>query len=432
MKQAFLKPRESSIFEAPNHAKKGSMIRHQVYFDTLGSMQEDSASWRAVFAGLSVLRFVDSYADAGASIDPANWAQLHSVRAAIEAVSDGNPVRSVLTSVVEEATKRAIIDETVCASLLAYGRALDYEASWGLATDVFSTVAKLARPEKNPKFAVEANIAVGGAARLNGDWETSARAYSQAAYIADTMGDRQGVLTVQVGIANTYMARGNLPQAQSIIDDVIVQARSQGFADIEGMALHSRSAIAQRRGDKAETVSLAYEALALTKRPSERDRVLADLAAGFAEMGMRDAARDANMLLSATAQTQWVRWQATVNLLELASQDGMEQAFDAYAAQLRTAALGPMLRSYFLLFLGEGLERFGRYEASDQILTEAVDYATANQIFAVSFKAEDALASVRSRIPRKTAAPMFDQVPQEILAAAHAISELRKAALSPV
>jgi tetratricopeptide (TPR) repeat protein len=407
------------------------MIRHQAYFDTLGSMQEDSASWCAVFAGLSVLRLVDAYTDNGSSIDPANWAQLHSVRTAIEGVSEGDTVRGVLTTVLEEVTKRRAIDETVCRSLLAYGRALDYEAAWGLATDVFSTVAKVTRPERNAKLAVEANIAVGGAARLNGDWETSARAYSQAAYIADTLGDRQGVLTVQVGIANTYLAKGNLPQAQSILDDVIVQARTWEFTEVEGMALHSRSAIAQLRGEKAEAVKLAYEALALTNRLSERDRVLADLAVGFSEIGMRDAARDTHLVLTATAQTQWVRWQAAVNLLELASQDGMEEAFDAYAAQLRRAALGPLLRSHFLLFLGEGLERFGRYEAAEQALTEAVDYAVANQIFKVSFKAEEALAAVRSRNARKTAVPVFTPVPQEVLAAAHAISELRKAVLIP-
>src|SRR5882762_4660895 len=186
MKQAFLISTHSDILEEQNTPKirpKSPMIRHQVYFDTLGTMKEDSASWRSVFAGLSVLRLVDSYADSGASIDPANWAQLHSVRSAIQDVNEGDPVRGVLSTVLHEATKRLIIDDTVCAALIAYGRALDFEASWGLATDVFSTVAKLTRPEKNPKLAVEAHIAVGGAARLNGDWETSARAYSQAAFI---------------------------------------------------------------------------------------------------------------------------------------------------------------------------------------------------------------------------------------------------------
>ncbi|HMF99836.1 MAG TPA: hypothetical protein VK560_01180, partial [Gemmatimonadaceae bacterium] len=91
-------------------------------------MKEDSASWRVTFAGLSVLRLVDTMVDTGSSIDPAGWAQLHSVRSAIEAVSEGDPIRGVLTTVFEEATKRGSIDDTVCASLLAYGRSLDYEA----------------------------------------------------------------------------------------------------------------------------------------------------------------------------------------------------------------------------------------------------------------------------------------------------------------
>ena len=256
------------------------MIRHQVYFDTLGSMKEDSASWRSVFAGLSVLRLVDSYGEPGSPITPAGWAQLHSVRTAIEEMSEGSVIRGVLTAVLDELIKRNAVDETVCESLLAYGRALDYEATWGLATDVFSTVAKLAKPEKNAHLAVAAHVAVGGAARRSGDWETSARAYSQAAYIADTLGDRPGVLTVQVGIANTYLAKGNFPQAQSILDDVIVQARDQALPEVQGMALHSRGVLAGRRGEYAEGLKLAYDALSLTSKPAEigrascRERVL--------------------------------------------------------------------------------------------------------------------------------------------------------------
>src|SRR5690242_2786916 len=292
------------------------MIRHQVFFDTLGTLREDSASWRTVFAGLSVLRLVDSYTDNSASVDPANWAQLHSVRSSVEEVSAGDPIRGVLTTVLEETIARGTIDEVVCRSLLGYGRALDYDANWGLATDVYQTVAKISRPERNAKLAVDANVAVGGAARRNGDWETSARAYSQAAYIADTMGDRQGVLTVQVGIANTYMAKGNLPQAQSILDDVIVQSGDERMDEVQAAALHSRASLAQRRGEKADAVRLAHEALELTRTPALRDTVLEDLAVAFSEIGLRDAARDSHLILANTAQLRWVRWQATVNLME--------------------------------------------------------------------------------------------------------------------
>ena len=407
------------------------MIRHQVYFDTLGSMKEDSASWRVTFAGLSLLRLVDTMVDTGSAIDPAGWAQLHSVRSAIEAVSEGDPIRGVLTTVFEEATKRGAIDDTVCASLLAYGRSLDYEASWGLATDVFSTVAKLARPEKNARLAIDAHVAVGGSARRNGDWDTSARAYSQAAYIADTLGDKPGVLTVQVGIANTYIAKGNLPQAETILDDVIVQARDQAFPEIQGMALHSRAAVAQRRGQSAEGLKLAHEALQLTRRPTERDLVLEDIAGLFTELGLHDPARDAHMILAATAQTKFVRWTATLNLMELASLDGMEDAFDAYAKELADAPLGLWVRSHYLLFLGEGLARFGRVDAAEKILREAGAFAEANQVHQVVFKAQNVLSGVRST-PRPAgpfAAPT-QWTPEEIAPVIATISELRKAAVA--
>src|ERR1700730_2699658 len=93
-------------------ATKGPMIRHQVYFDTLGSMREDSASWRSVFAGLSVLRLVDSYNPTGPTSPQANWAQLHAVRTAIEEMSEGDPVRGVLTCALEEITTRSKVDDT--------------------------------------------------------------------------------------------------------------------------------------------------------------------------------------------------------------------------------------------------------------------------------------------------------------------------------
>jgi tetratricopeptide (TPR) repeat protein len=406
------------------------MIRHQVYFDTLGSMREDSASWRSVFAGLSVLRLIDSYTETGASIDPASWAQLHSVRTAIEDVNAGDPVRSVLATVLDEATKRATIDDVVCASLLAYGRALDYEASWGLATDVFATVAKIARPEKNPRLAIDANVAIGGAARRNGDWETSARAYSQAAYIADTVGDRQGILTVQVGIANTYMAKGNLPQAQTILDDVIVQSGDERMDEVRATALHSRAALAQRQGEYSEGLKLAHEALTLTKKASERDLVLEDIAAIFTDLGLRDSARDTHLVLAATAQSKLTRGTATINLMELASLDGMPEAFDGYAQELAAAQLGPWLRAHYLLFLGEGMGRLGRGEAAEEALQEAIAFADANQIHQVSFRAQSAMSAARQAKPAKQFAPPPSWVPEDVGGVVRAISELRKAAVA--
>jgi tetratricopeptide (TPR) repeat protein len=407
------------------------MIRHQIYFDTLGSMKEDSDSWRSAFAGLSVLRLVDAYADAGSPGHAPGWEQLHAVRTAIQAVNEGDTIRGVLTAVLDETTKRGAIDDTVCASLLSYGRSLDYEASWGLATEVFATVARLVRPERNARLAVEANVAIGGAARRNGDWDTSARAYSQAAYIADTLGDKPGVLTVQVGIANTYLAKGNLPQAETILDDVIVQARDQNLPEIQGKALHSRASVAHRRGQHTEGLKLAHEALHLIQKPADRDIVLEDIAVLFSELGLRDSARDTHMILTATGQTRLLRWTATVNLMELASLEGMEEAFDAYAKELADAPMGCWVRSHYLLFLGEGMARFGRTDAAENALREAISFAEENQVHNVVFQAESALAAIRST-PRP-AGPYVAPTQwtmDEIAPVVATISELRKAAVA--
>jgi tetratricopeptide (TPR) repeat protein len=346
-------------------------------------------------------------------------------------MSEGDPMRGVLTAVLEEVTSRGVVDDVVFTTLLAYGRSLDYDASWSLASDVFSTVVKLVKPERNARLAVEANVALGGAARRSGDWDTSARAYSQAAYIADTLGDRPGVLTVQIGIANTYLAKGNLPQAQTILDDVLVQARDHDLPAIQGDALHARAALLFRQGNPADGLTVAHEALGVITSSRSRDFVLEDIAAMFTELGLRDAARDAHLLLASTAESKLVRWSAALNLMELASLDGMEEAFDGYAHELAKAPTGPWVRSHYLLFLGEGFQRFGRQDAAIEALQEAVSFAQENQIHQIVFKAEAALVSIRSN-PRAqpTFAPTPTWIPEDVNVVARAISDLRRTAVA--
>ncbi|HEU4748140.1 MAG TPA: hypothetical protein VFS56_06530, partial [Gemmatimonadaceae bacterium] len=91
--------------------------------------------------------------------------------------------------------------------------------------------------------------------------------------------------------------------------------------------------------------------------------------------------------------------------------------------------MGPWLKSHYLLFLGEGLERFNRFDAARAAFEETIEFAAANQIHAVTFKAESALVALRGTRRVPTAAPVSFELPQGVLAAAHAISELRKAAL---
>jgi hypothetical protein len=176
---------------------------------------------------------------------------------------------------------------------------------------------------------------------------------------------------------------------------------------------------------------LAYQALGYTRKPVQRDEVLQDIGALFTSLGRRDAARDANLILANTAQIKIVRWGASVNLMELASLDGNELAFDAYARELAREPLNAWIRSHYLLFLGEGWARFERYDAAEDALREASAFADANQIHQVAFQAQSALDTVRS-VPTGSRALTTPTpwVSEEVDLVIRGISELRKATVA--
>jgi tetratricopeptide (TPR) repeat protein len=407
------------------------MVKHLAYFDALGSLTEQSPAWQSVLAGLATLRLADATLEKTPAAS-ADWASVYRARRTASAMREGNPVRAALLHVVETIGLGTSVVE-VANGLLSYARALDFEGSWPLAMDVFTTVAESVGPELDPHIAIEANIGLGGMARRTGDWHTSAQAYAHAAHIAQTIGDTAHVLTVEIGQANTALTRGNLPAAESILENVIGEARARNLGDVLGLALHSRSSVAHARREYADAVRLAHESLDFTTNASARDVVLSDLAAAFGGLGMHDSARDGYLVVAATSQYQWVRWQATLNLMELASLDGMEQAFEQYAAELKDAALDPRLRAYFLLYLGAGAGRFGRLESAESALNEAIRYASDHQISQVAHEATIALAELRkdvARIARTRSNNAFEvELPADVQNVASALGLLREAAV---
>ena len=274
------------------------MVRHLAYFEVLETLDDSSAEWTPTLAGLAVLDLVDAAREDGSIIDR-DWAGLRAAADCVAALRDGSAIKRPLTCVLDEL--RGEQSWTVInANLFAYGRALDFDGSWKLAVDVFGTVSEIARAERQPEVAVEATTALGGAARRSGDWDKSAEGYAEAGHLAEILGDRQSGLTVRVGTANTQIARGNLPGAQLILDEVIEEATASGLDGVAALALHASASVAHLKGNFAETVNLAYKALGKTTNPTVRDQLTADIAAAFSEMGMRDAARDAPLLCHET------------------------------------------------------------------------------------------------------------------------------------
>jgi tetratricopeptide (TPR) repeat protein len=392
------------------------MIQHQAFFEALGSMDDRSAEWKAVLAGLSVMRLIERALGGTDPID-VTASDVQATRLAVEAVGNGDPARAILLRVLDHLDRPFQLSKELGWDLVAYGRALDLAGKWPLAADVFDTVARVFPENIHPRTVIEASTLLGAAARSSGDWNASDRAYTRAEHLAARIGDRGLFLTTQVGLANSQIIRGNLPAAEEELDKVIEDATDEGIEPVLQIALHGRATVAHYRGDFQKAIHLAYRSMELTTNPSARERLLADIAAAYAELGMRDVARKAYSIVAITSPHQWVRWQSVLNMMELAILERDESGYDELSRQIEGAALDPRLQAYALYYRALGARVFGRPEAESDF-DAAQAYAESNKLNQLAFQIETA----RKEIP---APPPSAMPSDDLLEIAEMIEHLR-------
>lgn len=401
-------------------------LRHVAFFEALAGMDETRAEWRATSAGLVVLRLFDAWLDEGPAVVAADAWGLRAVRESVAIVDAGTPVRRILEGIVDAMEKARDVDIAgVAPRLMAYGRALDFEGRWALARDVFRTLVQHAHPIDDADLAADANMQLGYCSRMLGDLAEAEAAYIRAGDVARNAGDVVKVLRATICDARVAADRGNFPGAESILDGAIADAGREGLTEVRATALHDRADVAHRRGDFELAIRLGYEALQGLSSPAARDRVLGDIAAAFQELGVRSAARDAYVLLAATAQEQYVRWTSTINLLEIATLDRCEPVFEQYRRELASAGLPPMLQAYFHLYVGRAYHAFGREGLARASYGRALAVAELHSFHKLTFDVEAGLASLGRR---SVAVAPEAQPPTELRDVARAITRMRRAA----
>ena len=343
-------------------------------------------------AGLVVLRLVDVWADAGPASAGHTLPGLPAVREAIEAMRETDRARAVLDAVVSALERSASGDLSLVAPrLFAYGRSLDFGGSWRVAIDVYRTLLDYAHPILDADVAAVACLRIGYCSRVLGEWEDARVAYERAAEIALASGDEAGALRSRVGRANLAKDRGNVPEAEWMLDEVLDRTRSAELADVRRIALHDRSTVAYLRGDSALAIRLAHEAMALSAPGTARDRLLADIGTYFAALGVRDAARDAHLIVAHTALEQFQRWSSLLALLELSALDADEAAFESFRREVADAELPPELAVLRSLYEARGQAAFGRAAEARAATRAALDRARASGQHRYAFEAESLL-----------------------------------------
>jgi tetratricopeptide (TPR) repeat protein len=404
-------------------------LRHLAFFEELAALDESDAEWRTVSAGLVVLRLVDAWMEEGTQVVTADAWGLRAVRAAIEDVDAGTPIRALLGGVVDAMEESAVADmSAVAPRLLAYGRALEYAARYALAADVYRAVIAHTHPMEESDIAVTAHLQLGVCLRTSGNRAAASEAYRVAGEIANAANDIVGVLRARIGDAKIAIERGNLPRAAELLDETIAESARHGLDDVRSKALHDRAGVAFFRGEYELSVKFAYEALNSSANPSERDRILNDLATAFTRLGVLSAARDAYLVLTVTAQEQFLRWAATIALMELASRAGSEPLFERYRRELSSAPLPPLLTVDYHIHVGEGYQRLGRTDVACGHLQRALSLAAEHQFNQVIFYVEEALQRVAAATANPTPQPTEVPSSEEVLHIAGAIRQMREMA----
>jgi tetratricopeptide (TPR) repeat protein len=410
----------SSVFDQTEN------MRHLPFFAELATLEDDDPSWRAVSAGLVVLRLVDAWIEEGSAAVAADGWGIRSVKAAIEEMPTGLPARAVLQTVVEAVKSSPMNDmHAIAPRLMAYARSLDLDARWALAADVYETVIAHVHPVEESDVAINSLLRRGHCLREIGSFAEAAESFSMAAELAHRSDDMIGALRARIGEAKIVVARGNLPAADAILDETVALATTHELREVRSMATHDRAYIAHTRGQYDLAVRLAYDAMGDSVSESERDRILNDLAGSFYMLGVKTAARDAFLILAATAREQYQRWVATINLMELSAEDGYSLQFERYRQQLGNAGLPPILRTQYELHVGRGYQLFGNQEAAQTWLERALATATAHSFNRFIFAAEAALEN--HSVTQRPEAPSYTiDISTDVERIASELQELRQ------
>ena len=371
-------------------------LLHLPFFEALARATENSPEWRLTTAGLVTLRLFDAWLIEGPSVVTGDAWGLRAVREAIGDIDAGAPAKSILASIVDAMESARMVRPSLLAPrLLAYARALQFDGRFALAADVHRTIIAHSHPLEEADIVIAANMQLGDCLRPLTEWQDASAAYTRAGCVATMVGDIANVLRARISEAKVWIDRGDFPRAQALLDDTIRESAENRLPQVRAQALHDRSVVAIRRGDYEAAITMAYEALEGLTAPTARDRVLSDIATAFYELGMRTAARDAYLILAATAREQYMRWLATINLMECATADGREPIFERYRRELAEEQLPASLACHYYYYVGQGYRLFGRTDEARAALTHAIELAEQHQINEVLFRAEQSLESLR-------------------------------------
>jgi tetratricopeptide (TPR) repeat protein len=333
--------------------------QHQAFLSAHAGAADVLAAQREARAGLTVLRLL---ARIRVGVPGEHRPTPPELKAARRAVADAEPalIRDTLDRVLDALTDACLGRRPfVAVRLLAYGRVLLNDSRWAQAADVYQTFIAHAATPDDFAWVSEAYRRLAYALRMQGLLDGASAACRMGQAVAASLGDVAAGLRLRISEAALERHRGHTPVAEGILNDVIAIAERHRLPVVRAFAIHDRGTIAYERGQLQDAVSQFYEAWQAYVEQINKDRALHDMALVLGDLGLRDAARDAFLIISGTAVDPETRVVAMLNLLALAAVDGHEAVFEQYRQALKRESLQARLAVRYHVTVAEGFQRLG-------------------------------------------------------------------------
>lgn len=375
--------------------RQPDLLRHQAFFDRLGTMTEQDAAWPVTVAGLLVLRQLDDRLREQLPPDP------RSAEATLEAARAVPPTevtRRLLNGIAELVTQAEPPRHALGVQLFAWARALENNAAWALARDVYKAVAEFVPADDDLELVTDAWMRRAYVSRMLSEYADAEFAIERGREFAARLGDATRLLRLRMASANVAVDAGHAHRAESIIAETVALAAPLG-GPVYSEALHGRGEVARAMGDNVSALHFYHRAIEGQPSDIGRERLLLTISAVSIDLGARSMARDALLVLAVTAQTRNTRWLAVINLLEIAVLDRNEISFESYRRELASEPLSPTAAGYFALYEGHGHRAFGRPDLAAASYERALHNARSHQLGKLVAEAEGAIAALERGLP---------------------------------
>ena len=392
-------------------------LSHLAYLEALADSEEDTPRWHTLTAGYAALQLFDLWVEHDCGSLPPSDLELRRVRRRLELVLASDPARRCLSQLVDVMERSGPVRGSdqhrlrgyeVGRILAAYGKLLQYESSWSLSRDVHETLISYAWSADDEERLLDSMLMVGFCHRMLGRLDEAREAYVVLREAAAELRSEQYLLLSELGFAKIAIQRGNLPAAAGMLDRILTDTEASEHVGVRSKALMDRARVATQLGDLTTAAILGHQALECSTDPADRDRILINIGMNLTHMGLREEARDAFLLVGASAQEAAVRWMAQINLMELAYLDHREPTFEQYRRALVGVDLPPYIETVYHEARAHGYCTFGHYDDAAEAFRRMLDVAERHGLNEFVVKAERALADVEHVEPGMPASARAD------------------------